>query len=59
VKVVALIKPVFLLLVAKISGHVLEQRINVTFCIKLGKNTTDTCDMLSEACGGEAMKKLK
>jgi hypothetical protein len=34
----------------------LEQRTNITFCVKLGKNASDTCAMLSEAYGGEAMK---
>jgi hypothetical protein len=26
--------------------------------VKLGKNASDTCTVLSEACGGEAMKKV-
>jgi hypothetical protein len=34
-----------------------EHGINIRFCVKLGKNATDTGAMLSEACGGEAMKK--
>jgi hypothetical protein len=34
----------------------LEQQINIKFCVKLGKNATDTCAMLSKAYGGEAMK---
>jgi len=35
----------------------LEQPINIKFCVKLGKNASDTCAMLSEAYEGEAMKK--
>jgi hypothetical protein len=35
----------------------LEQRINVKFCVKLRKNGSGTCKMLSEACGGEAVEK--
>jgi len=48
---------VFLRLVAKMSDKFSEQRINVKFCVKLGKNVRGTCAMLSEANGGEAMKK--
>jgi hypothetical protein len=39
---------------------VLEQRINIHFCVKPGKNASDPCAMLSDAYGGgggEAMKK--
>jgi hypothetical protein len=35
-----------------------EQRINIKFCMKLGKNASDTCAMLSEAYEGESMKSL-
>jgi hypothetical protein len=35
----------------------LDQRINIEFCVALKKNASDTCAMLSGACGGEAMKK--
>jgi hypothetical protein len=35
-----------------------EQRINIKFCVKLGKNTSDTCAILSEAYGVEALKNL-
>jgi hypothetical protein len=55
-EVVALIRRVFLSLVGKMSVRFLEQRINIKFCVKLGKNASDTCAMLSEAYGGEAMK---
>jgi hypothetical protein len=34
----------------------LEQQINIKFCVKLEKNANDTCAVLSEAYGGEAMK---
>jgi hypothetical protein len=33
------------------SGRFLEQRINIKFCVKLGKKASDTCVMLSEAYG--------
>jgi len=36
---------------------VLKQRINTKFCVKLGKNASDICAMLSETYVGEAMKK--
>jgi hypothetical protein len=35
----------------------LEQQINIQFYVKLGKNASNTCAVLSEAYGGEAMKK--
>jgi hypothetical protein len=37
------------------SDRFLDQRINIKFCMKLGKSARDTCAMLSEAYGGEAM----
>jgi hypothetical protein len=48
---------VFLRLVTKMSDRFLEQRINIKFCMKLGKNASDTCAMLSKAYGREAMEK--
>jgi hypothetical protein len=48
---------VFLRLVAKMSDWFLEQRINIKFCVKFGKNATEICAVLSEASGGEAKKK--
>jgi hypothetical protein len=39
------------------SDRFLEQRINIKFCVKLGKNASDICAVLSEAFRGEAMKK--
>jgi hypothetical protein len=47
---------VFLRLVAKMSDRFLEHRISITFCVKLGKNASDPCAMLSETYGGEDMK---
>jgi hypothetical protein len=38
------------------SDRFLEQRIHIKFCKKLGKNTSDTCAVLSEARVGEALK---
>jgi hypothetical protein len=31
--------------------------MNIKFCVKLGKNASDTCVMLSKAYGREAMRK--
>jgi hypothetical protein len=55
VDVAVLIRHVFLSLVAKMSYRFLKQRINIKFCVKLGKNVTPK--QLFEAYGGEAMKK--
>jgi hypothetical protein len=41
----------------KMSDWFLEQRINIRFCVKLEKNSNDTCVMLSEAYEEQAMKK--
>jgi hypothetical protein len=38
---------VFVRLVANMSDRFLQQRINNEFCVKLGKNESDTCAMLS------------
>jgi hypothetical protein len=43
---------VFLQLIAKMSDQFLQQQINIKFWVKLGKNESDTCAMLSEAYGG-------
>jgi hypothetical protein len=40
------------------SDRYLEQRINIRFCVKLGKNATDIFVVLFEAYGGEAIEKL-
>jgi hypothetical protein len=31
------------------SDRLLEQRINIKFCVKLGKSTSETLQMLTEA----------
>jgi hypothetical protein len=41
----------------KMSDKLLEQRINIKFCAKLGKSTSETLQMLTEAYGADAMKK--
>jgi hypothetical protein len=38
------------------SDLFLEQRTNIKFYVKLGNNATDTCTILSDAYGEEAMK---
>jgi hypothetical protein len=48
--------PVFLRLVVKMSDRLLEQGIGTKFWVKLKKNPSDTCEMLSEAYGGGTMK---
>jgi hypothetical protein len=48
---------VFLRLVAEIIDGFLEQQINIKLSVKLGNNARDSCSVLSEAYGGEAMKK--
>jgi hypothetical protein len=48
---------VFLCLVAKMSDRFLDQRIDVKFCAKLGKNKSETCTVLSEVCQNEVMEK--
>jgi hypothetical protein len=55
-EVVALIRHVFLHLIAKMSDQ-LEQQINFKFCVQLGKNAGDICAVLSNVYGREAMKK--
>jgi hypothetical protein len=39
------------------SDRYSEQWINIKFYMKLGKNASDTCAVLSGSYGGEAMKK--
>jgi hypothetical protein len=53
-EVVALIKR----LVAKMSDRFLEQRINIEFCAKLGKNASHTYAWLSKAYMGDAPASL-
>jgi hypothetical protein len=42
---------VFLRVVTEMTDQFLEQRINIKFRVKSGKNTSDTCAMLYEAYG--------
>jgi hypothetical protein len=39
------------------SDRILEQRININFCVNFEKNESDICAVFSEAYGGEAMIK--
>jgi hypothetical protein len=39
------------------SDRLLEERINIEFCAKLGKSASETLQMLTEANGADAMKK--
>jgi len=41
----------------KMSDKNLEQRINIMFCVKIGKSASETLALLTGACGGEAMEK--
>jgi transposase len=41
----------------KTSDRLLEQRISIKFCAKLGKSASETLQMLTEAFGADAMKK--
>jgi hypothetical protein len=38
------------------SHQFLEQQINITFFVKLGKNASDTLAVFCEASRGDAMK---
>jgi hypothetical protein len=40
-----------------VSNQFLEQQMNITFCVKLGKNASDTCALFFEAYAEAAMKK--
>jgi hypothetical protein len=40
------------------SDRLLEQCINIKFCAKLGTSASETLQMLTEAYGADAMKKL-
>jgi hypothetical protein len=42
----------------KMSDRLLEQRINIKFCAKLGKSASKTLQMLTEAYGADALKTL-
>jgi hypothetical protein len=41
----------------KMSDRLLEQRINIKFCAKLGKSASETLQMLTKTYGADAMKK--
>jgi hypothetical protein len=41
----------------KVSNQNLEQRFKIKICVKFGRSTSETCTMLSEAHGTEAVKK--
>jgi hypothetical protein len=36
-----------------------EQRVNIKFCVKLGKTATETLQLLRDAYGDEALSRLK
>jgi hypothetical protein len=59
VEVVTLIRRVFLHLIAKMSDQLLEQQIDIIVCVKLGRNASDTCAVLSEAYRGGGYEKVK
>jgi hypothetical protein len=40
------------------SDRLMEQRININFCAKLSKGASETLQMLTEAYGADAMKKV-
>jgi hypothetical protein len=42
-----------------LSDRLLEQRINIKFCAKSGKSASETLQMLTEAYGADAMKKVE
>jgi hypothetical protein len=56
VKVVALRSRVFLRLVAEMCDWFLAQRIDIKFCVKLGKNANYCGAIPSEAYGREPVK---
>jgi hypothetical protein len=39
------------------NGRRFEQRVNIKFCVKLGKTATETLQLLRDAYGDEALKK--
>jgi hypothetical protein len=41
----------------KMSDRLLEQSINIKFCTQLGKRTSETLQMLTQAYGADTMKK--
>jgi hypothetical protein len=55
-EVVALIRRVFLRLVSKMCNRFLEERIYITFCVKLCKNASGTYALHSKAYRGETVR---
>jgi hypothetical protein len=45
-------------LCGKMSDNNLEQRINIKFCVKIGKSVSETSAVLTLAYGEYAMKKF-
>jgi len=41
------------------NDQFLGQQISIKFCVKLGKDASDTCAIFCEAYGREAVKKVK
>jgi hypothetical protein len=39
------------------SDRLLEKRINIKFCAESGKSASENLQMLTEACGADAMKR--
>jgi hypothetical protein len=59
VEVVALIRRVSMTRRKKTSERFLKQRNNIKFCVKLGKNASDICEMFSETTGFSTMTKFE
>ena len=56
-KTVEQIRAVFISSLKK-SHRSLQQRINIKFCVKIKKDTSEACAVISEVCDTEAMNKL-
>jgi len=50
---------VFLFSVGTIWSVDVEQRVNVKFCVKLGKSATETYDLLKKVCGDECLSRTQ
>jgi len=48
---------VFLFFVGIMLSVNVEQRVNVKFCVKLGKSATETYDLLTKVCGDECLSR--
>ena len=50
-----------------VNGHIcdfimdckLEQRVNIKFCVKLGKSASETFDMIRHVYGNETMRRAR